>query len=441
MEKNKVKKSLRVSFLDGIFAACMNGLTGDYVVPYALALRATASQVGILSASVSLASSLVQLKSADLSEWLSSRKKIINFSVFFHIVTLLPVIFIPYLFKFHQIPILIILITLTSSISAFAAPAWASLMSEYIPVRKRGEYFGWRNKIMMAITVAAAFTSGVILYFFKHDALKGFAIIFFIAVACRCASWYFVTKMHEPPFKFNKESYFSFLDFVLRMRESNFARFVIFAASMQFCVNLASPFFSVFMLRDLKFSYLTYTVLITAVSLAQILTINRWGRHADRVGNVKVMKFTSLLIASLPLWWIPWQNPFYLVFAQVLSGFAWAGFNLCAVNFIYDAVTPQKRVRCIAYFNVFVGVATCMGALCGALLINVLPRIFNYRILSLFLLASLCRFIAVFTLSGKIKEVRHIEDISSRNLFYSVIGLKPFFGPDRDPRQNLGSEG
>ncbi len=109
------------------------------------------------------------------------------------------------------------------------------------------------------------------------------------------------------------------------------------------------------MLKDLKFNYITYTILITTVSIATIFTIDRWGKNADKSGNMKALRVSSLLIASLPFWWILNQNPFYLLFAQILSGIAWAGFNLCSLNFIYDAVTPAKRTRCIAYFYFFNG--------------------------------------------------------------------------------------
>lgn len=427
-KQNKIRKSLKFSFLDGIFASCMVGLTTDYITPYALTLKATNSAIGVLSAVPNLTSSLVQLKSADITEKLKSRKKTINLFVLLHALMGLPIILIPYLFKSHQAVFLIIFVTLFTSFSAIAGPAWSSLMSNHVPYKSRGRYFGWRNKIFGIISVSCAFIAGFILYTFKNNILRGFLIIFSIAFICRFISWYFLTQMYEPKLKVKKESYFTFLDFIKRIKESNFAKFVIFVASLNFCVNIASPFFSVFMLRYLKFNYLTYTVVITTVSIAHIFTIDRWGSHADKVGNVKVIRFTSLFIASLPFWWIINQNPVYLVFIQIISGFAWSGFNLCATNFIYDAVTPEKRTRCIAYFNVCNGLALCLGALLGGYLVNILPQFLGFRILSLFLISSISRFLVVFILSPKIKEVRPTEKISSKDLFYSVIGIKPAFG-------------
>lgn len=437
---DKIRKSLKFSFWDGVFASGMVGFTADYVTPYALSLKATASEIGVLSAVPNFASSLVQLKSADLTEKIKSRKKIINIFVLLHMLMALPIIFVPYLFQNRAVFFLILFVTLFNSLNAFAAPSWLSLMSDYIPVKKRGKYFGWRNKILGAVTIACAFLAGFILHLFKNNILRGFLIIFSAAFLCRFVSWCFLTRMYEPPFKVRQEAYFSFFDFIRRIRESNFAKFVIFVASLNFCVNLAAPYFAVFMLRDLKFSYLIYTIVVTCVTIAHIFSIDRWGRHADKIGNMKILKFTSLFIAGLPLLWVINHHPAYLVFVQVISGFAWSGFNLCAANFIYDAVTPAKRVRCIAYFNVFSGLALCLGALLGGYLVNILPALFGYKILALFLVSGVLRFSVALLFSGKIREVRPAEKISSRDLFYSVIGIKPILDVSSGSRQLIKGE-
>jgi len=202
-------------------------------------------------------------------------------------------------------------------------------------------------------------------------------------------------------------------------------------AALNFSVNLAAPYFSVFMPKDLGFNYFTHTLLVTAVSFAQILSIDSWGGHVERVDNLKIMRLTSFIIASLALRWIINHKPLFLIFIQLLSGFAWLGFNLCATNFIYDAVTPAKRTRCIAYFNAITGVTLCLGALLGGCLINIFPKIFGFRILSLFLVFSILRFLLVILISRKIKEVRKIDKIKSKDLFYSVLGLRTIFKDDQ----------
>ncbi len=421
----KIRDSLKASFFDGIFASCMLGMTADYITPYALALKAKVFQVGILNALPNLIGSLAQLKSADITEKVGSRKKVINVSVFLHLLMGLPIIFLPFLFKGHEITALIIFVTLFSAFNAFAGPVWLSLMSDHLPCTKRGSYFGWRNKILGIIITSSVFLAGFILHIFKGDILKGFMVIFSIAFISRFISWCFLTQMYEPPLKIKKESYFNFFDFIRRARESNFAKFVIFIASLNFAVNLAAPFFSVYMLRDLRFNYITYTVLVTTVAVTSIFTIDRWGRNADKIGNMRVLKFTSIIISIVPFLWLLCAHPVYILFVQIIAGFAWSGFNLCAINFIHDATSPQKRTRCIAYFNVFTGTALCLGALIGGYLANRLPELLGYKILALVLLSGALRLLIVFMFSNKIKEVRTVRNITDKDLFFSVIGFKP----------------
>jgi MFS family permease len=161
------------------------------------------------------------------------------------------------------------------------------------------------------------------------------------------------------------------------------------------------------------------------VTLASIFTIGRWGKIADKTGNLKVIKVSAFFIATIPLWWFVNHHPAYLLFVQIMSGCVWVGFNLCAVNFVYDAVTPAKRTRCLAYYNVCNGLAICLGSLAGGFLARNLPLLGGYRLLSLFLFSSMCRFTVAFLMRGIIKEVRQVEHISNRDLFYSMVGLRP----------------
>ena len=212
--------------------------------------------------------------------------------------------------------------------------------------------------------------------------------------------------MYEPKFYHHAENKFTFLDFISRARQSNFVKFVFFVACFNFSVNLASPFFAVFMLRDLKFAYFTYTIVMIPVILTTLMFINRWGKLSDHIGNIKVLKFTAFIIASLPLFWVFGHHPIYLILVQALGGFAWSGFNLCAVNFIFDSVSSPKRTRCHSYFNVINGLGISLGALSGGYLAAHLPALFGYQLIFLFAVSAVFRFLVMGMFISKIKEVR-----------------------------------
>jgi len=281
-------------------------------------------------------------------------------------------------------------------------------MADLVPEGKRGEFFSKRGRIVGLVTVISAFLAGYILHLFKKQSLTGFTIIFLIALVSRYVSCYFLNRMYEPPLEVKREHYFSFSQFVRRLNVGNFGKYVVFHSSFSFAVFLASPFFPVFMLRDLGFSYITYTIVTTTVPLASIVAVSYWGRRADAIGNRRIIQICTLVVSVLPVMWLFSRNVYFLLVIQTLAGIFWAGFNLCSSNFIYDSVIPEKRTRVISYFNTFNGISVCIGTLLGGFLATHIPPVFGYRLLTLFAVSSLLRIIVSTILLKRVKEIRKI---------------------------------
>lgn len=404
-----VKKSLDLSIKDGVAFAATTGFGDNYINPFAVALGASNFQIGLLSSFSQLLPSLTLLKAADVTERIGNRKKIIVISVFLQAFMLLPIAMVPYLSRYLQIHLLICFYTLYLIFATFAGPAWGSLMSNLVPEGKRGAFFSKRGRIIGLITVASAFLAGYILHLFEKQSLTGFTVIFLIAMISRYISCYFLNKMHEPPLAMKREHYFSFMDFIRRLPVGNFGKFVTFHSLFNFSVFIASPFFPVFMLRDLGFSYITYAIVTTTVPIASMVAVGYWGRRADALGNRRIIGVCSLVISVLPAMWLFSTNVYFLLGIQTLAGVFWAGFNLCSSNFIYESAIPEKRTRCIAYFNTFNGVAICIGNLLGGFLATYILPVFGYQLLALFATSSLLRIIISVTILRRVKEIRKIN--------------------------------
>ncbi len=404
----------------------MIGLTEQYLAPFAIALGATVQQIGALAAFPNLTASLFQLYSTSLAYRFTSRRAFIVMGVFIQALSLFPLAFLPYLHLKFEIILFIFLAVLFHTAGAMIGPVWGSLMSDHIPTQERGKYFGGRNQKLGLITVAANLSAGLILYaIHPSHPLVGFTVICTMAGAARLISARLLNEMEDLPLQVKHEDIFTFWMFVRRFRESNFVRFVLFVSSMTFAVNIAAPFFTVYMLRDLKLNYLIYTVVHLSALLTTLFSMRLWGEHADHVGNVGVLRLTSLFLPLIPMLWLVSGHPLYLIVIQVAAGFLWGGFNLSASNFIYDAVTPAKRMRCIAYFNVLNGTAISLGAIVGGYFASRIPPLFGFRILSIFLLSGLLRLLVVFLLRPTFQEVRPARKVTSLDLFFSVVGIKP----------------
>jgi MFS family permease len=420
----KVEKSLRYSIYDGAASAATTGLTQDYIAPFALALKATSTQIGLLTSIANLAAALFQLKAPAILRRAGTRKRMILPVVLVQALLWAPLALIPFLFSGHSMWGLTAIFTLIIVFGSLANPAWGSLMTDLVPVRKRGRYFGNRGRICGFTTLAFAFVAAFILWLFGHQLFIGFTTIFAMALSFRLISWCFLAKMYEPPATIEDEGRFRLLDFINETRSTNLGRFVLYVSAMNFATYLAAPFFAVYMLGELGFGYLTYVVVIASAALANSLALTFWGKRADRAGNLKIIAISSLFIPLVPLLWLADDNIFYLVLVQLFSGFVWAGFNLCSTNFVYDSSRPERRTWCISYFNAMNGSAICLGALLGGVLASHLPPVLGYNLLTLFLISGLLRAAVAMTLFHHIAEVRRVPKISTIELIWDKLELK-----------------
>lgn len=410
--KGLVRRSLHYSILDGLFTAMMIGVSDAYLIPYGIALGASAQQVAFLTAVPMLVAALLQMRSASLTQSIGSRVKLIDRIVLLHALAWLPILAVPWTFPAGSprgpwAPwALLAAVTVFASFGAFAVPAWQSLMSDYIPVRRRGAYFGWRNRLQGLVTVGVSVAAGLVLHAAGERELEGFLFLFAFAMLCRLYAWACVRRMEEPFRKTSHDVYFSFFAFLRQIRTSNFARFVLFVSLFSFSANLSGPLIPVFLLRDLGFDYATYMIVMTTATLAGFLGQGFWGKFGDLDGNVKALRRAGWAIAVTPLLWMVSREPGWLFFVQLFAGCAWGGFNLLVSNFILEAVTPEKRIRCFSYFNVMNSFAVLLGAALGGSLYRRMPPFQGHSYLSLFLLSCGLRLFVMRFLASAVREVR-----------------------------------
>ncbi|MCX6003808.1 MAG: MFS transporter [Chloroflexi bacterium] len=399
----------------------MLGLTQNYITPYALAMKASTTQIGLLSSIPSAAMVFTQLFAPRLAEKAGSRKSFILPAAFLHCLMWLPILLIPYIFPSQQIWWLIAFVTLGTAFDSLSMAPWSSMMADLVPGEVRGRYFSSRNRISGLVAMIFSFIAGGILQVLTNNTFLGFSIIFAGALVSRFFSVYFLSQMYEPPAVVPKSKQQDILKLSRTLNSTNVGRFILYCAFINFTVYLAGPFFSVYMLRDLKFSYLTYVIIGSTASLVTLLCMPYWGKRIDRFGNIKVLKITSLIIPLVPILWLVSANVYYLCFAQVVSGFAWAGFNLATSIFLYDAAPSENRTRYIALNNALMYGGISLGALLGGIIAPHMPTIKQSSLLTMFLLSGLARLAIVFIFTPRISEVRQVPKVNTKELLLSGI--------------------
>ena len=423
--------SLQHSLRDAAAYAVMMGIGETYLSAFALFLKASTPQIGLLASLPPLLGSLAQILSAWLGRLAGRRRPIILAGASLQAFAWLPITLLPLLFPSVAVPLLIASVVLYHCGAHLAAPQWVSLMGDLVPMKRRGRFFARRTSIVSLVTFLSLAAGGLVLHgtTTAGETLKGFLLLFGVAMVARGISTYHLARMRDPVGHVaalqlpTRESWWR------QLGKSNFVRFSLFYGFMQFSVAIASPFFAVYMLRDLQFSYAQFMANTGMSVLAQFLTLTQWGRISDAFGNRRVLSVTGLMLPLMPLLWLVSPNFWYLLLVQMLSGLSWAGFALGASNFLYDLVARENRATYLAIHNVLASSAIFCGALIGGYLGVVLPGridIFGVSwawlspLLGVFAISALMRTIVLVILLPKIREVRRVRPISFSRVIFRV---------------------
>lgn len=437
----KIEKSLRLSIKEGGFASAMRGFGVSYLTPFVLALNATSSQVGLMNAFIHLIPGIVQLKTAKLIERFSRKKIIVTYALiqaflFFPLI-LAGVLF---LYGFSQAAwIAIFFVVLFHIFGAIAHPVWFSWMGSLVPDSSRGVYFSRRNRVVGFVGLVTMVIGAFILDYSKSFGywLIGFSVLFILAFIARVIALKLLQKMYEPRLKLRKKDYFSFWDFLKKAKETPFGRFTLLNFFFKVSVAVASPFFAVYMLRNLQFSYVWFMVITISATIFQLMFLPILGKFSDRFGNVLLFRVCASFLFLGPLLWVlssylnfsDFGLKMFLIFGPSLAGgFGWAGVNLATNNYIYDSVRQEKRSFCLGYFNLIIGVGMFLGAGLGSI-IALFDVGFMETLIFIFLISSLMRLVVLAIGSKFLREVRHVKHFSKN---FIIKEFQPMQGFSRE---------
>ena len=423
----RVRKSLRYSISEGAFAAAMVGFGESFFLPYALLLKASTLQVGLISALPQAVGSLLQFFSNTLIAKFHSRKRFVMSGALLQSLMYVPV-GLAFFFGEGRVWHLLLLVCLYFGFGMMVNPAWNSWMGDLVVENRRGAYFGRRSKVTSTAAFISLLGAGFLLREFQGGGsgrqYEGFVLIFLLALASRVISILFLNRQFEPRYRVSPGLEPGFLELLKRNEFANYRSFVLYLGLMNFAVFISGPFFTPYMLKDLGMDYLTFTLVNGVSILIKVLALPVWGRAVDRFGARRVMSLAGYLMPIVPVLWLFSGSVSWLIGVQIYSGFIWAAFEIATVGFIFDITTPEKRVTGMAYYNMFNGLALISGALLGSLIVR-LNVFFDSPYLLAFLASGLLRLGASLLFLPRLTEVRPVEEIGYRTLFFKVVFSVP----------------
>lgn len=368
-------RSLRYFWLDGLFAAISENFYLGYIALFALAYGASNSQVGLLAAVTNLMGMLALFPGARLVDRADQRKRVVIWSGgIFSRMALLGLALIPVLIGRPAVAITAIIVVdgLRSFMANLANPGWTALVADLVPETMRGRFFASRNTAMgLAALVVAPLAGQIILTTnARLDSLfAGYQGIFVLAFLFGMVSTIAFQQIQEPG---STESAFrphrrGDLRRALR-RSPGFLGLVISALVWNMALQVAAPFFNVYLVSEFQATPLTIGILAGIATLTALIGQRVFGQLLDRKGAIWVQTVTGLIIPLAPLAWAFITAPWQVGIINVFSGFLWAGYNLSSFNLLLELTPDAQRPRAVALFQTAVFGSAVIGPILGGFL-------------------------------------------------------------------------
>ena len=369
----KSRRNLTLYFYDGFFAASSDKIILTYITIYLLALGATRQQIGLLSSLSNLTAAFLLFPAALLVERTGKRQKITLASAAGSRLAVLMMALLPFFIMpgTSLVWVILALALLREAFNNTGFPGWMALTGDIVPLEGRGRYFGTRNFIMGVSGIIAALLIGE--FITQVGEPLGYQIAFILAVLFGAISMTFFARIQDPHQEpdANQQVQGNVRMILSSLKgQKQFILFCVFTAIWNFSINIAGPFFSVYMVDTLAFNAAMIGVITVSNTVANLVIQRQIGALADRWGNRNVAVVFLLIIPFLPLLWGLWVRQYWqAILMHILAGLFWGAFNLANFNNLLLQTPEKQRARFSAFYQIVVTLSLAGGAALGSILI------------------------------------------------------------------------
>ncbi len=342
LDEAEIDRGLAAVTRDGMASQAMMSFTsGAFLVAFALQLGASNAVIGLLAA-ISPLTQLIQVPAIWLVERVQNRKAVTMVSVVAARMFLPFIAAIPFLFDGDAaIQVLLGAFLVRWSLGAIAGCSWNSWMKDLIPPGRLGTFSSRRLALATGLGIVLSLGAALFLdqwkTWYPHREIQGYSVLFIVGFLAGMLGVYFISQIPEPRMVPAAEGLGRLL--LKPFRDTNFRRLIIFLASWAFAVNLAAPFFTVYMLKQLGMPMSEVIGLTILSQIFNVLFLQIWGRFTDRFSNKSVLAVSGPLfivcILAFTFTTMPDKHVFtypLLIAIHVLMGISTAGVALATGN-------------------------------------------------------------------------------------------------------------
>jgi len=373
----EVQNGLQMVIWDGLAAEVMTSLTsGTFLVAIALLLGATNLQIGLLSA-IPFFTNLAQLFSVWLVRRYNNRRAVAVYSAY---LARIPLMFIAagiLWFSSVSVESLLFFLFFHYLFGSIAGPSWNSWMKDMVPENMLGNYFSKRSRYTQTLNIVLSLSLALLLDFVKRnspgDELIVYGWFFLIGGSVGIVGGYLLSRAPEPQSYLTNANIVSL--FKVPLQNINFRRLLIFNSAWVFAINIATPFFTVFMMKTMGLP-LSYIIgLAVLAQLFSILTLRMWGIFSDRYSNKSIIAISAPIYILCIVGWcfVGIYSRFsanlgLLILIHIFTGMSTSGVNLALTNIGLKLASKSEAIVYLSVKNIITALFSSAGPLIGGLL-------------------------------------------------------------------------
>lgn len=350
MSVEERRRGLSLVLWDGMVTQAMVTLTsGIFLVAFALQLGASNTIIGLLAAIPPLAE-LFQMPSVYLVTRVRNRRRLTVTASFLArsfwvVIAVIPFVVPPP----GAVWALVGAMCCYSILSGISHCAWNSWIHDLLPQTEIGDFFSKRMRLSTILAIVLSLAAALYIDLRGADGGGGatvYSALFFGGYLAGMVGVFILSRTPEPLLQ--EEGVPRFQEILKEpASDRNFRNLLKFLGSWNFAINLAAPFFTVYMLQRLGMSMGWVIALAVLSQLASVASYKVWGKTADRLSHKSVLQISGpiFIIAILAWTFTTLPEPYaltipLLVVIHILTGISTAGVTL-STNYIGLKLAPQ----------------------------------------------------------------------------------------------------
>lgn len=361
----ELTRNLRLSVADAAFYSVMVGVGECYFSAFSLAVGCSNTVAGWIVTFPLLAGAALQLISPWAIRRLGSHRQWVVGCSLVQACCFVPLIIAAVA---GSIPVWLLFAIVSFYWGAIlsAGPAWNAWITNVVPSEIRSTYLAKRSRISQFMLLAAFIGGGELLQYGKAYGieLRIFLALFALAGLCRMCSVLCLYAQSEKP----TERALTGIDLAeLRgmWKRGASGPLLAYLWIMYATAQIAGPFFTPYLLKEMVVSYREYTLVLGMSIFAKVLVMPFAARFANKYGVRALLIASGVVLIPLPAFWLCSQNIWFLLGLQLAAGLSWGAFELAIMLIFIETIPVERRTNVLTLYNLGYALASVLGSLLG----------------------------------------------------------------------------